>query len=206
LNFVTDFADQAVILPLILVTAAMLIIQGWARGAIAWLLATAGAFGLMLLLKLVFLSCGWLNAPGAIVSPSGHAAAAALVAGGFAALFSPSRLGVAVVAAIAAILIGQTRLALGVHSVAEVILGALVGIGGAVALHGMAGPPPNLRVLPLAVAVGAVVIALHGTRLPAETTIRHTAGLLRQLVPVCQASPGRHPHLVPPARGAGTGT
>ena len=39
MTFLTDFADQAVVLPLVLVLALVLAAQGWRRGAAAWLVA-----------------------------------------------------------------------------------------------------------------------------------------------------------------------
>ena len=189
MNFLTDFADQAVMLPLILCMAAMLALLGWPRGGIAWVLATAGTFGLMLLLKLVFLGCGSVLAWTGISSPSGHAAAAALVAGGITTLFTGSRPWVMAASILAGFVIGVTRVHLGVHSIEEVILGGTIGLCGAIALSVAAGPPPAPRLLPLALVVGVVVIATHGTRLPAESAIRHTASLLRLIVPWCQPAP-----------------
>ncbi len=37
MNFLTDFADQAVVLPFALVVAVALGVAGWWRGAFAWI-------------------------------------------------------------------------------------------------------------------------------------------------------------------------
>ena len=75
-RFLTDFADQAVILPLVLAIGIALLIQGWHRGAAVWWLAVFVTFTMTLALKLVFLACSAnLGTPG-IHTPSGHVAAA----------------------------------------------------------------------------------------------------------------------------------
>lgn len=185
MQFFTDFADQAVVLPVVLAIAITLALLGWYRGAVAWLLGIGGTFSVMLSLKLLFIACHHQIAPEVnLRTPSGHTAAAAVVLGALIALTSLSsvnRTKVAVVSAIgAAILFGLSRLALGVHSVAEVIVGGLIGSAGAVVLVGLAGPPPpELRTDRLAAVVLAVVILFHGFHLPAEAEIYRTAHLLR---------------------------
>src|SRR5580700_3091621 len=56
-TFITDFADQAVILPLVFAIGIALLVQGWRRGAAAWTLAVLATFATMLVLKLVFMAC-----------------------------------------------------------------------------------------------------------------------------------------------------
>ena len=56
MKFLTDFADQAVILPLVFAIAAALAIQGWIRGAVVWLSVIFVTFGTILVLKLFFLA------------------------------------------------------------------------------------------------------------------------------------------------------
>lgn len=186
MQFLTDFADQAVVLPLIVAIAAMLGLQGRWRGAIAWLVATGGAFGLMLALKLIFLGCGGTLGLTRIASPSGHAASAALVCGGLVACFIGSVPRVLIGALIGAVVIGATRVGLGVHTLEEVIIGGLVGSAGAMALARVAGEPPRPRIWPLALVMLVIVGALHGNRLPAENTIRHVSSLIRLILPWCE--------------------
>src|SRR5579884_655434 len=85
LPLLTDFADQAVVLPLVVAVAATLLISGWKRGALAWLITAGATLGLMLILKLACIACG----PPQLRTPSGHTAAAAIVAGSLAALLWP---------------------------------------------------------------------------------------------------------------------
>jgi membrane-associated phospholipid phosphatase len=201
-RFLTDFADQAVILPMVLAVSGVLAAQGWRRGAVAWLAAIAGTSVTMLALKLAFLACSPVFGPADMRSPSGHVAAAAVVAGGLAALLLRGRASVLPVAALAGVVIGVSRVALGMHSVPEVVLGALVGLAGAAALAWLAGPPPpGLRLARLVGVVVLVAALCHGLHLPAEAAIRHTALNAARFVAACQAAPGAIPsHDRPEAR------
>jgi hypothetical protein len=89
-------------------------------------------------------------------------------------------LGGTLVAALAggvvALIFGLTRLALQVHTVADVIVGAAVGVVGAVLLRKLAGDRPATLSSPrLAVAACVVMLLFHGHRLEAETRIRWLA-------------------------------
>lgn len=185
IQFVTDLADQAVVLPLILMIAATLTVQGWPRGGLAWIGATIACFGTMLALKLVFMGCGETIGIETISSPSGHAASAALICGGLVACFTSST-PFAVLAAIAgSSVIGYTRIVLGAHTIEETVLGAMVGTGGAALLSLLAGIPPVVRVLPIIVVIVAVMAGFHGTRLPAEPAIRQASAIVRMIAPWC---------------------
>jgi membrane-associated phospholipid phosphatase len=189
MRFLTDFADQAVLLPVVLAIALMLTLQGWRRGALAWLAVVGITFALMLVLKLVFLACPPVFGPFDIHSPSGHVAAATVVAGGLAALITHRRASILPIAALAALVIGVSRLVLGMHTLPEVILGGCVGLGGAAALLTLAGPPAGLRPARLVAVVVLVAALFHGMHLPAEAAIRHTAFNAARLFSVCQPAP-----------------
>lgn len=175
MRFLTDFGDQAVVLPLALAVALALVLAGWRRGAAAWLFVIAATLSIMLLGKMVVFACGPLPQTG-LKSPSGHTASAAVAWGGLLALLAPRGwrpwLLAAVGALAAAVLIGGSRVALGMHSAADVLVGAGVGIAGAVLLARLAGDRPVglRRGLPLA-GVLAIVILFHGTHLHAEDEI-----------------------------------
>ena len=99
------------------------------------------------------------------------------------------RAGVLPLAALAAIVIGISRLALGAHSPAEVMIGAGVGLAGALALLLLAGPPPQgLDGRRIAVIAVAVAVMFHGLHLPAEAHIRSTAWRFADVLAVCQSS------------------
>ena len=190
LNFATDFADQAVILPLAIVLAVGLWLLGWRRGGIAVLLATAATLGAMAVLKIVFAACAGPELAAALRSPSGHTAAAGLTAGAVLALLPPGKRGPAawLLALLLPASIGATRLALGVHDAAEVLLGGAVGVAGGALLVVMAGSrPPGLRLRRLALAMVAIVLVLHGLRLPAEAAIRRVALLGVWPLSLCRA-------------------
>jgi membrane-associated phospholipid phosphatase len=194
-RYLTDFADQAVILPLVLAIAITLAVQGWRRGALTWLAVVASTFLATIAFKLVFLACSPLFGPMDVHSPSGHVAAATVVSGGLAVMLSRRRASILPVAFLAAVVIGMSRIVLGMHSLPEVAAGALIGLAGAVALLRFAGSPPRLRVAPLIAVIVVVAGFFHGLHLPAEAAIRHTAFRAAQFIPACRDTPEfqRHP-------------
>jgi membrane-associated phospholipid phosphatase len=186
MQFITDFADQALILPLVAAVALALLLQGWRRGAVVWLVAVGATFAVMLGLKLVFLACparlGALN----IDTPSGHVAAVAIAVGGLATLLGSQR--AMAIAAAAGVVIGASRLALGLHSLAEVVLGLLVGLSGVWALRRLAGSsPPTLNVPQIILVAVVVALVFHGLHLPAEPRIRGLAFRVAHMLSVCQS-------------------
>ncbi len=190
MEFLTDFADQAVILPLVLAVSIALAMQGWRRGALVWIAVIGATFITMLVLKVVFLACSPLFSPMDMRSPSGHVAAATVVAGGLAALLTHRAVSILPIAVLAAAVIGLSRIVLGAHSLPEVALGALVGLVGALALMRIAGPPPPLKLLPLVLAIVLVAAVFHGLHLPAEAAIRHTAFRAAEYLEVCREPAG----------------
>jgi membrane-associated phospholipid phosphatase len=174
MQFLTDFADQAVVLPLAACLIAWAWATGWRRGARAAALALAATFGAVLLLKMALARC---DPAAGLRSPSGHTAAAALVYGGGAALLLrrpwPQA---ALLAALAAFVIAASRLALQVHSVADVLTGAAIGVSGAVLLIALAGPRPRgARLWPLGAAALGCAVLLHGQHAGLEAVLRHLA-------------------------------
>ncbi len=187
MTFLTDFADQATLLPVALGVAVVLGLCGWRRGALAWAAAVLGTFGAMLALKMLFTACGPLLLPGVgLRTPSGHTAAAAVIYGGLAALLGlPAAIALAISAA-AAILVGASRLALGVHTIPEVVLGAVVGCIGAALMVRFVGPrSPRMRNAALLATVLVTLVLFHGAHLHAETAIGR---LGRLLLSVCRPS------------------
>lgn len=189
MRYLTDFADQAVIIPLVLAVAVALAAQGWRRGALIWLLVVTGTFLATVIFKLMFLACSPVFGPIDMHSPSGHVAAATVVAGGLAVMLTRRRATILPAAVLAAIVIGVSRLILGAHSLPEVVFGALIGLLGAVALLRLAGPPPRLRITPLVAMIVVVAAVFHGLHLPAEAAIRHTAFRASQFIPACRGTP-----------------
>jgi membrane-associated phospholipid phosphatase len=183
-NFVTDFADQAVLLPLALVVALCLGISGWWRGAAAWLVGVGATLTLMLVLKLAFIACG----PDQILrSPSGHTAGAAVVFGGIMVVLGAPRRWAVPAAGLAALVIGGSRLVLDVHTPLEVMVGAAAGVGGAALIASMAGATPKFSRNRTAIAALIVIVIFHGMRMPAEAHIRGFAERVALYFPACQA-------------------
>ena len=175
MRFLTDFADEAVVLPLIATVALMLGVLGWRRGAVAWLAAIGISFAAVLVFKLVFATCGPALGLSALRSPSGHASAAAVMAGGVAVVLGQRGWVVLASAVLGALLIGATRVWLGFHTPAEVALGGGLGALGALGFTWLAGKPPPLRLRWLFAAVVVVALLLHGKHLDSEGRIRSAA-------------------------------
>ncbi|HEY6430411.1 MAG TPA: phosphatase PAP2 family protein [Acetobacteraceae bacterium] len=187
MNFLTNFADEAVVLPLVVGIAVTLLALKWRRGAVAWLIAVGGTLAAMFVLKVVGIACG----PDLLRTPSGHTAAAAVVCGGLAMILARgSARWVLLAALLAAVVIGASRLALGAHTVPEVILGGLVGASGAVLLARLAGRPPEGFRVGIVAGIAVMLLALfHGERLPAETPIHGIAYQIARELEVCRGSP-----------------
>ncbi len=189
MRYLTDFADQAVVLPLVIAIAVALALQGWRRGALTWLIVVAATFAATAVSKLIFLSCSPVFGPMEIHSPSGHVAAATVVTGGLAVMVTRQQASILPAAILAAGVIGFSRLMLGAHSLPEVIFGALIGFAGAVALIRYAGQPPKLKLAPLLAVIVAIAGLFHGLHFPAEAAIRHTALHAAQFIPACRGTP-----------------
>lgn len=181
MQFLSDFADQAVILPLVLATALALWLGGWARGAIAWLLVCGVTLATVGVAKLAVFTLGPFPAIPLLLSPSGHTASAALVYGGLIGLlFTGTRpRHLVVIAAALASAIGLTRMALGLHTLPDTLVGAAIGLAGAAILELTAGHRPDRfhRLLPIGFAA-AVLLGFHGLRMPAEPWLRVFAATL----------------------------
>ncbi len=184
---VSDFADQAVILPLAIGIGLLLALSGWRRGTLAWAATIGGTLAVIVLLKLRFFGCAPLLDAEVRGNPSGHTAAAAAVYGGLAGLVVRVvrddriwSIGVALlVAAVLAAIIGQSRLLLDRHTMPEVLSGGAIGMAGATAFIALAGSPVRqLRIGRILVAGVVGIALLHGARLSAEGTIQSLAAHL----------------------------
>jgi hypothetical protein len=189
MNFLTDFADQAVLLPIVAAVALLLAVRGQRHAALVWLTAIGATFAVVLLLKLCFMACGPVFAGAALRTPSGHTAAASVVAGGLMALFTARRWVVLAVALLVAVVIGWSRLSLGLHSPLEVVVGGLLGVAGAGVLSRALGEPAVKRPAPVLGVAVVLAILLHGMRLPAEAAIARASHVAFDFVPACRSGP-----------------
>jgi membrane-associated phospholipid phosphatase len=185
--FLSDFADLGLVLPLTGLVALALVALGRRREAFAWCLAIIGTLGAMAVLKvLVFVVVG-PQAGGGLDNPSGHTASGTVVYGGLLALVagrSAPRLPVALLAGLAfGLLFGFARVALRVHTLADVLVGVAVGLGGVLALVRLAGPRPveaRAAGMPVVAAVALVaMLTFHGQRLIAESELRAIAAQIQ---------------------------
>ena len=184
-QFWTDFADSAVMMPLGFAVAAALALLGLRRPALAWVVAVGGAWAVMLLLKFMGYFVSILDPVSPLsaidlVTPSGHVASATVIYAGLAGLLlrGPGTIvaRTTVVAIVVAVGIGVTRVLLHEHSISESVVGGLVGIVAAAALALMAGGPlETRRMLPVLAMVGLIVAVRHGVHLSWEDTIRQVA-------------------------------
>ena len=176
-QYISNFGDQAVVLPLAILVALGLAGSGWGRGCFAWVVAVVGTLGAMLALK--FVGAVLLHHAGGHFggSPSGHVAAACVLYGGLSVLLLQGRLprvGLALFPAAVVLVIGYTRIRLGAHTMPEVVLGAAVGAAGVVVLAVLAGPRPRVATWPLLAAAASVALTFNGLHINAEHAI-HTA-------------------------------
>jgi membrane-associated phospholipid phosphatase len=172
MQFITDFADQAVLLPLALCVAAWLVFSGCRLAARLWLLSLVAVLAAMVVLKLVVLGC--ISGTSALTSPSGHTATAVFVFGGIAALALRLRLAATLLAGLAlAILFGISRVAVHAHSVLDVVVGGGVGLAVLAAFSWLARRTP-LRASPsrLLMVCVPVLLLLHGVHLNMEPHLR----------------------------------
>lgn len=181
--FITDFADQAVILAVALSIAISLLRVGWGSAARVWSLCCGATLGALGVAKVAVFALGPFRLVPLLDSPSGHTASAAILWGGLGLLLLPPArrltIGLPIAAAFAA-LIGATRLALQVHTLPDVLAGAAIGLAGATVLAlRLDEPPAPFRRLRLVVGPLVVAALLHGQRLPAEPILRSIGAALR---------------------------
>jgi membrane-associated phospholipid phosphatase len=187
---VTDFGSPALLLPLALLMFARLWYRAGLRLAMVWLLALAAGTGLVGLLKIYFSACGL--SPAQVHSPSGHACFSTLVYGGLMVFVcagaslrrrvAASALGVAWIG-----LIGYSRVAVGAHTMSEVISGTVIGglaLTAFATIYMRSRPPRASLLLPL---IGTVLIIapLHGHQLVIEPLLQRIGSWLHHASPIC---------------------
>ena len=176
MQFLTNLADQAVVLPAFLAITLTLLATERQPGGAAWILGVAGTLGAVFALKVAAETFpdafhGWN-----LRSPSGHVASGAVLYGGLAVLLFPQRGLALLFAAAVALLMAGTRLSLGVHTVADVVAGGAIGLAGVllIAARVPSAPRPESRLVLPAVLL-AVVGLMHGQRLAVEGLVLRVA-------------------------------
>jgi membrane-associated phospholipid phosphatase len=192
-NFITDFGDSAVTVPLALLMLVFLIAARERRLAFAWVLALGGCAMAIGALKLVFGVCGSEFGVGAIVSPSGHTAMSTSVYGSLALvigsrLSAVQRYAVFAGAGVAIIAIALSRLALHDHTLAEIVVGLAVGGAAVAAFRWMTRyqTAPALPIAWLLLCGAGIVAVMHGARWMIEPAVHRLAWDLRLILPWCR--------------------
>ena len=189
-NWLSNFADQAVILPLTLAIALTLWLFGWRKGAYGMIVSVLGTLVAVVATKLFFYFLTGFHAlrlPIGLVSPSSHAAAGAVVYGILVALLlRGGRAGVrtaAVTSCFFALFFSLTRVELHVHTRSEVVFGSLLGVIGAITFAKIAGRMPReFNRVRLAGAAGLAILLMYGHTLHGEEPIRYVATSAQILV------------------------
>jgi membrane-associated phospholipid phosphatase len=191
-NFVTDFGDAAVTLPLAALCIAFLLVSKWYRAALALTLALAACIIAIGLAKIALRSCGQPLLHTDMTSPSGHAALSTTVYGAIALLFGarwPSARRWILLAGAAALVgaIALSRIVLGNHSPVEVAIGLAIGSAALLLFGRLLGAAPALaiHVRWLALLAILVIAGMHGGRWPIEEVARSLALLVRHSVSRC---------------------
>jgi membrane-associated phospholipid phosphatase len=191
-EFLTDFGDSAITVPLSLVTFAFLLALSQRRLAISWGITILGCASAVGALKILFAPCDHRLAFTALVSPSGHATMTTVVYGSLTLLLSSSlprsfRMSLAVAATLLVAAIAVSRFVLGAHDVSEVMVGLAIGLAGLAGFRRvlLAQGPVVLPVMWLAGGATVVIAMFHGIRLPIEHAVRALADLLHLVPPWC---------------------
>ncbi len=169
----------------------VLALAGQRRAAMGWTAAIGCVWAVMLLLKLsgytiAALFPDTLFSALDLVTPSGHVASSASIYGGLVGLLltQPGTLfrRSLLVAIAVAVGIGATRVLLGVHSLAEVMVGATVGLAGAAAVARASGTAIDRRARgPVLAVTVLIVIAFHGDHKSWEEPIHDAALRITQV-------------------------
>jgi membrane-associated phospholipid phosphatase len=191
-QFVTDFGDSAVTIPIAVTTFGFLLWIRWRSAAAGWALAIAGCGVAIGLLKLGFQACDrhLLNIE---LNPSGHTAMSTTVYSSLAILIGSTMsirgrllLVVGTLALLGAIAI--SRITLEFHNGLDIATGLLVGLT-ATAVFGLGFVPCNVRPFRLGAFVallGVLVALLHGTQWPIEHIVYHLVRLIKTAAPECR--------------------
>jgi len=173
-TFITNFGDIAVTLPIAAMILVWLLRSPESRPlAGAWALAVVVCGGAIGLLKVYFSACS----TSIVDSPSGHVGMSTLVYGGLALMVAAHwrRTGVPAAAAGVGIIaaIAVSRVMLGAHDTAEVLVGLAVGAAAlGIFAKALIRDLPTVPAKPILASVVLIVVLLHGQQVQAEQLIR----------------------------------
>lgn len=192
MQFLTNFGDEAVLLPLAAATLLWLSRIVGRRSAIMWCGAFLVAGGGTAILKIYLSACA--TPIDTLGSPSGHTSMSTFVYGGIALIagaeleawprVAAGAAGAALVAAVA-----LSRVMLGAHSPADVAAGLVIG-GTALALFAwtyLQHRGVERQVWPLLAGAALVALALHGHHAQFEPLWRALGSYMRDSAGLCRA-------------------
>lgn len=184
----SNFADQAVIMPLAVAIGIFLLVIRWNRGAFAWAIGIGGTLLTVVIAKLFFYIVG-NHLPFGINlhSPSAHSAAGAVVYGGLVTLLlRRGRAGIKtalVSSGIFALIFSITRLTLGVHTRSEVVLGSFFGMLGTATFVYIAGRKARkFNPIYLLIIASLIIFSEHGKMFYGEVIIRHASEMIKTVI------------------------
>ena len=177
IKFITNFGDEAVILPLIFVTTILFSVAGWIRGALVWFFGVSLTVGCIILVKMFgLLWAEWYGGYGRSFSLSGHVAAITVVYGSLLHIFIFSRFRSWLIAAlppiVIAVILSYTRLYLMAHTLAEVVAGTSLGVIGAVVTERFTPESPDGLMRWCMPVILMVMFIFHGYVLEAEPALQ----------------------------------
>ncbi|MGE4351839.1 MAG: phosphatase PAP2 family protein [Bdellovibrionales bacterium] len=192
LAHLTTLGDSGFLAALTFFCALYLYLTDNKRAAFLLCAALLSCMGIMGLLKIYFLNCHQHYPTWNLKSPSGHAAMSAAIYGTLAALLakklaSPLREAAILGAILLILTIAVSRILLGHHSQAEVLVGLAVGTSIAFTSTFFLRPLSNVsfRTRHLALIGMGALILLYGTHAPAEILIRKIAQIVYRAFPFC---------------------
>jgi membrane-associated phospholipid phosphatase len=179
---VTGFGDAGVLLPLAALVLVWLVLSRAFRAAAWWAVSVISCAGVTAALKILFWGCSPIVG---VRSPSGHTSLGTLVYGAIALMIAIDGGGwrprIAAAGGVGLVLaIAVSRLLLDAHSVAEVVLGGIIG-SASLALYGQRYRrcrPNDIRVWPLLFGAALLVSVLHGGELHVEGLLHRIAAYL----------------------------
>ena len=197
MDLLSGLGDVVVVAPASAALFAGLVWLGARREAAAFALAIAAAMALALAAKLAFEACGFVEPQFEIESPSGHAALAAAFWGCVAFVLAggrppAGRLALYAAAVLVAVGVAYGRVAIGAHSVAEVVCGLAIGAVATALFVALRGPPRRVpltsqvlvRASPSVVLL-ALDLALFTDRWTAEPFIVRLAAAIGLALKLC---------------------
>jgi membrane-associated phospholipid phosphatase len=194
MNFLTNFGDLTVLLPLSAVMLIWLLSLQLRSSAIWWVVALALCVCLTVLLKIYLYVC---QPSTELHSPSGHTSLSTLVYGAIAFVVAAEcghwRRYFAIVIGLGLIAsIGLSRVALGSHTPVEIALGFFIGAASlAVFVWGYVRiGVVDVSLRPRLLVSTVLPILLNGTALNAEEMLHSIARYVNAKVPICIASDG----------------